>query len=110
MRGTDRQPPQMRLCYPAADAFCGRSGGGLNKSFRRDGPQRACSLVQDQSNEGAGVALHRLMAGRVPKEDQGTTMPGRFGAEHWRMRAAEARSIAEEMADEEARWRMLRVA
>ena len=37
-------------------------------------------------------------------------MPSSLGADHWRMRAAEARSIADGMEDEEARWRMLRIA
>jgi hypothetical protein len=37
-------------------------------------------------------------------------MPARLGAKHWRERAQEARVIAEQMADEEARHSMLRIA
>jgi len=37
-------------------------------------------------------------------------MPTRLGAEHWRARAAEARKLAELMADEDSKWRMQRIA
>lgn len=37
-------------------------------------------------------------------------MPDRLGADHWRRRAAEARELAEQMHDEDARWRMRRIA
>jgi hypothetical protein len=37
-------------------------------------------------------------------------MPNQLGADHWRRRAAEARRLAEQMGDEDARWRMLRIA
>jgi hypothetical protein len=37
-------------------------------------------------------------------------MPTRLGAEHWRERAEEARLLAQQMTDAEARSRMLRIA
>lgn len=37
-------------------------------------------------------------------------MPEQLGPEHWRERAREARRLAEQMADDEARLRMLRIA
>lgn len=37
-------------------------------------------------------------------------MPDRLGADHWRRRAAEARELAEQMQDQDARWRMRRIA
>ena len=37
-------------------------------------------------------------------------MPARFGAEHWRDRAEEARALVEQMSDEDSKWRMQRIA
>lgn len=37
-------------------------------------------------------------------------MPSRLGYQHWIMRAREANELAEQMSDEEARRRMLRIA
>jgi hypothetical protein len=37
-------------------------------------------------------------------------MPARLGAGHWRARAEEARALAEEMSDEDSKWRMRRIA
>ena len=37
-------------------------------------------------------------------------MPEHLGAAHWRARAAEARKLAEQIDDDEARRRMLRIA
>ena len=37
-------------------------------------------------------------------------MPEQLEPEHWRERAREARRLAEQMADDEARLRMLRIA
>jgi hypothetical protein len=37
-------------------------------------------------------------------------MPAHLGIQHWRARAEEARKLAESMADEDSRWRMLRIA
>jgi hypothetical protein len=37
-------------------------------------------------------------------------MPARFGAQHWHGRAAEARTIAGLMRDEESKARMLKIA
>lgn len=37
-------------------------------------------------------------------------MPEQLGADHWRERAKEARRLADQMADEEARSTMLKIA
>lgn len=37
-------------------------------------------------------------------------MPGKLGAEHWRARAKEARSLAEQMSDDDSQKRMRRIA
>lgn len=37
-------------------------------------------------------------------------MPAKLGAAHWRARADEARTLAEQMNDADAKWRMLRIA
>ena len=37
-------------------------------------------------------------------------MPAHLGIQHWRARAEEARKLAELMADEDSKWRMLRIA
>jgi hypothetical protein len=37
-------------------------------------------------------------------------MSAQFAAKHWRIRAAEAREVANQMPDGDSRWRMLRIA
>ena len=37
-------------------------------------------------------------------------MPAHLGIQHWRARAEEARKLAELMAEEDLKWRMLRIA
>ena len=37
-------------------------------------------------------------------------MPAKLGVAHWRARADEARTLAEQMNDADAKWRMLRIA
>jgi hypothetical protein len=46
----------------------------------------------------------------VPFFAKDTTMPARLGAAHWRARAEEARALAEEMPDEDSKWRTQRIA
>ena len=37
-------------------------------------------------------------------------MPERLGVDHWRVRAKEARHLAEQITDADVQWRMMRIA